>query len=151
MIGLSFEHLYVESLVLAVRSGHPLTTTPRFRLKTISDYPWILPHHGTIIRMETERFLLSHGIVPPTNVVETTSNDFGRSYLLCGDSIWFTPRGTVEPGIENGRIALLPLASGSMEGPVGITVRANTIATPSAAAMIDAIRRTALQRQTVRS
>lgn len=151
MIGLSFEHLYVEALVLAVRSGHPLTTAPRFRLKTISDHPWILPHHGTIIRMETERFLLSQGIVMSPNIIETTSNDFGRSYLLCGNSIWFTPLGTVTPGIEDGKIALLPLAAGSMEGPVGVTVRANTMPSSSAALMIDAIRRTVTERRATRS
>lgn len=146
MIGLSFEHLYVEALVLSVRSGHPLSTASRFRLKNISDHPWILPHHGTIIRMETERFLLSQGIAMSPNIVETTSNDFGRSYLLCSDAIWFTPLGTVAPGLKDGTIVLLPLASGSMEGPVGITVRANTIPSSSAALMIEAIRRTVTDR-----
>lgn len=151
MIGLSFEHLYVESLVLAVRSGHPLAITPRFRLKTISDYPWILPHHGTIIRMEAERFLLSQGIASSPNIVETTSTDFGRSYLLCGDAIWFTPLGAAEPGLEDGKIALLPLASGSMEGPVGITVRGDAMPAPSATLLMEAIRRTVTQRQPARS
>lgn len=150
MIGLSFEHLYVESLVLSVRAGHPLTTTSRFRLKMTSDYPWILPHHGTVIRMETERFLLSHGIVMSPNIVETTSNDFGRSYLACSDAIWFTPLGTVAPSIEDGKIALLPLASGSMEGSIGITVRANATSSSSAALMIEAIRRTATDKHGVR-
>lgn len=151
MIGLSFEQLYFESLVLAVRAGHPLTTTSRFRLKMMSDYPWILPHHGTIIRMETERFLLSQGIALSSNIVETTSTDFGRSYLLCGDSIWFTPLGTVAPDIEDGKIVLLPLASGSMDGPVGITVRANATPSPSAALMVESIRRTVMQRQADRA
>ena len=150
MIGLSFEHLYVESLVLSVRAGHDLTTMARFRLKMISDYPWILPHHGTIIRMETERFLLSHGIAMSPNIVETTSNDFGRSYLLCSDAIWFTPLGTVATAIEDGKIVLLPLASGSMEGPVGITVRANATTSSSTALMIEAIRRVAASRNDAR-
>ncbi len=150
MIGLSFEHLYVESLVLSVRAGHALTTMARFRLKMISDYPWILPHHGTIIRMETERFLLSHGIAMSPNIVETTSNDFGRSYLLCSDAIWFTPLGTVATAIEDGKIVLLPLASGSMEGPVGITVRANATSSSSTALMIEAIRRVAASRNDAR-
>ncbi|ARP98561.1 pca operon transcription factor PcaQ [Pseudorhodoplanes sinuspersici] len=145
MIGLSFEQLYFEPLVLAVRSGHALLATPRFRLKMISDYPWMLPHYGTIIRMETDRFLLAQGITPSNDIVETTSISFGRSYLLQSDAIWFTPRGAAVPDIENGSIALLPLASGSMEGPVGITMRADTIAAPSAALMMQSIRDAVLQ------
>lgn len=146
MIGLAFEQLYFESLVLAVRTGHPLLTTSRFRLKMISDYPWMLPHYGTIIRMEAERFLLAQGIALSHDIIETTSISFGRSYLLCGDSIWFAPRGAAEPDIENGSIALLPLATGSMEGPVGITMRADTMPVPSAALMMQSIRDTAMHR-----
>ena len=146
MIGLAFEQLYFESLVLAVRSGHPLLETTRFRLKTISDYPWMLPHYGTIIRMEAERYLLAQGISLSRDIVETTSIGFGRSYLLCSDSIWFTPRGAAEPDIADGSIALLPLATGSMEGPVGITMRADTVPASSAAMMIQSIRETVMQR-----
>lgn len=148
MIGLSFEQLYFESLVLAVRSGHPLLRTPRFRLKAISDYQWMLPHHGTIIRMEAERFLLAQGIALSHDIIETTSIGFGRSYSLCSDSIWFTPRGAAEPDVENGSIALLPLATGSMEGPVGITMRTDTMPAPSAALMMQSVRDAVMQRHT---
>ena len=96
--------------------------------------------------MEAERFLLAQGISLSRDIVETTSIGFGRSYLLCSDSIWFTPRGAAEPDIADGRIALLPLATGSMEGPVGITMRADTVPASSAAMMIQSIRETVMQR-----
>lgn len=143
MIGLSFERLYVESLVLAVRPGHPLTKVSRFRPKMISDYPWMLPHHGTIIRLEADRFLLAQGIVPPRDIVETTSIDFGRSYMVTSDAVWFTPRGTVQLDVNDAKAAILPLAADSMEGPVGITVRADAVPTPTAALMMESVRRVA--------
>ena len=96
--------------------------------------------------MEAERFLLAQGISLSRDIVETTSIGFGRSYLLCSDSIWFAPRGAAEPDIENGSIALLPLATGSMDGPVGITVRADAMPAPSAALMMQSIRDTVMQR-----
>ncbi len=94
MIGLSFEQLYFEQLVLARQIGASFAhATPRFRLKTISDYQWMLPHYGTIIRMEAERFLLAQGIALSNDIIETTSISFGRSYLLCSDlDLVRTPR-----------------------------------------------------------
>jgi LysR family pca operon transcriptional activator len=151
MVGLSFEHLYFESLILAVRQRHPLTKSQRFKPTMISGYPWILPNHGTIIREEADRFLLTQGIASPPDIVETTSITFARGYLHCRDSIWFTPRGAVEAELEDGGITALPLASGSMEGPVGITVRADAASTSSAVLMMDSIRRTVAQRQAGRS
>lgn len=141
MVGLSFEHLYFESLVLAVRPQHPLAKAQRLRMKMISDYPWILPHHGTIIRLEIDRFLLAQGITAPRDVIETTSIAFGRGYLRSCDSIWFIPRGAVEPDLSDGSLVALPLTSSTMEGPVGITIRTDVASNPPALLMMDAIRR----------
>jgi LysR family pca operon transcriptional activator len=103
----------------------------------------VLPDNGTIIRQEIDRFLLAEGASPPVDIVESTSVDFGRAYVTLSDAVWFVPRGVVEAEIESGRLIALPVPAGAMEGPVGITTRADVAPSPAGRLLIDAVRRAA--------
>lgn len=143
MTGLSFDHLYSEPLSIVVRRQHPLATTKRFALSALSHHPWVLPDNGTIIRQEIDRFLLAEGVSPPADIVESTSVNFARAYIEASDAVWFTPRGVVQADIEAGHLIALPVPAGAMEGPVGITTRADVAPTPAGRLLIDAVRRAA--------
>jgi LysR family pca operon transcriptional activator len=136
MVGLAFEHLYSERLTAAVRPGHPLLRGKRFRIAMISDYPSVLPYHGTIIRQEIERFLLAQGVTLSANRVETTSVEFAHAYVQQSDAVWFLPRGYLTAAVARNTLAELPLQNRALEGPVGITVRADARRTPAVARMI---------------
>jgi LysR family pca operon transcriptional activator len=143
MTGLSFEHLYSEPLSIVVRRQHPLARTSQLFPAALSAHPWVLPDNGTIIRQEIDRFLLAEGASPPVDIVESTSVDFGRAYVTLSDAVWFVPRGVVEAEIESGRLIALPVPAGAMEGPVGITTRADVAPSPAGRLLIDAVRRAA--------
>jgi len=147
MVGLTFEHLFSEPLTIAVRRGHPLTKVKRFKLAMIRDYPCIMPYHGTIIRQEIERFLLAHGIAEPADLVETTSVDFGHTYVHETNGIWFLPRGYMDSPIAQRTLTELSIDHRSLEGPVGITVRADGKRTAAAQHMIDALHRVAAEKR----
>lgn len=61
MSGLSFEHLYSESIVFAVRKGHPLMSKERLNFRDIRDYTVLFPPQGTIIAKAAEAVLLAEG------------------------------------------------------------------------------------------
>lgn len=146
MVGLSFEHLFSEPLTAAVRRGHPLAKAKRFKLSMIAEFPCVLPYHGTIIRHEIDRFLIAHGVTQPADLVETTSADFGLAYVQRTDAIWFLPRGYMTSPAAQAFLVELPIDTRALEGPVGITVRADGKRTAAAQGMIDVLRRVAAER-----
>jgi len=143
MTGLAFDHLYSEPLSLVVRRRHPLASGKRFSPAMLSAHPWLLPDNGTVIRQEVERFLLAEGVSLSAEIIESTSVTFGRAYVDASDAIWFVPRGVVQADIKSGRLIALPAPAGAMEGPVGITTRADVAPTPAGRLLIDAVRRAA--------
>ncbi|HZD89265.1 MAG TPA: pca operon transcription factor PcaQ [Pseudolabrys sp.] len=145
MTGLSFDHLYSEPLSIVVRRKHPLAAARRFKLPMIADYPWMLPDQGTIIRQEIDRFLLGESIGASADIIETTSVPFARAYVESGDIVWFVPRGVVQTDIDDGRLVALTAPPSALEGPVGITTRADMLPTPAGRLLIDAVRRAARQ------
>lgn len=145
MIGLSFEHLFSEPLTAAVRRAHPLAKVKRFKLSMIADYPCIMPHHGTIIRQEVDRFLIARGVAQPADLLETTSVEFTLAYVQQTDAVWFVPRGYMISPAARAFLVELPIDTRVLEGPVGITVRTDGKRTAVAQGMIDAFRAVAAE------
>lgn len=145
MIGLAFEHLYSERVVMVVRPGHPLLSAPDFNLALIEPYQVLMPTPDAVIRHHVERMLLTHGISNIRDEVETVSNAFGRSYVRQTDAIWIISEGVVAKDVEENQLALLPVDTRETTGPVGFTTRADTIPTLAATALMEAIRAVAAQ------
>lgn len=145
MVGLSFERLFSEPLTAAVRRGHPLAKVKRFKLSMIGVFPYVMPHHGTIIRHEIDRFLIAHGVQHAADLIETTSADFALAYVQKTDTIWFVPRGYMVSPAARAFLVELPIDTRTLEGPVGITVRADGKRTAAAHGMIDALRKVAAE------
>lgn len=143
MTGLTFDHLYSESLSIIVRRKHPLARARRFTPAMLAAHPWILPDHGTIIREEVDRFLMAESVSAPAGIIESLSVAFGRAYVDASDAVWFVPRGVVQADIDGGRLKALPVPVGAMEGPVGITTRADVTPTPAGRLFVAAVRRAA--------
>lgn len=63
--GLTFEHLYSESMSLVVRPGHPLLAAGAAALGQLGDYPLVLPTAGTTIRKHADSLFVQCGVTPP--------------------------------------------------------------------------------------
>jgi LysR family pca operon transcriptional activator len=148
MTGLSFEHLYSECIVLAVRAGHPLLHARPFDLRQVERYPILMPPPGAIIRPSVQRFLLSHGVGKLRDEVETVSNSLGRAIVMASDAVWIISEGVVAGDIAEGRLAALPVDTRETLGPIGITTRTGMALSPHAEALIRIIRSVAAERGT---
>lgn len=124
MLGLSFEHLYSERIVLVVRPGHPLLTA-NFNLRLIENYQTLMPTPDSVIRPTVERMLLSHGVNQIRDEIETVSDAFGRAYVRQTDAVWIISAGVVADEVAQGHLALLPVDTSETLGPVGLTTRAD--------------------------
>ena len=124
MAGLTFEHLYTEPVVFAVRRGHPLLLSRGFDFARIRDYTVLMPTQGSVIRPFVERFLIAHGIGDIPVEIETVSDSFGRAMIRQSDAVWVISEGVVAPEIESGEICVLPVDTSETRGAVGLTTRA---------------------------
>ncbi len=131
MQGLSFTHLYSESVSLVVRRGHPLLDEPSADLARIADFTVLYPTREAIIRPYVERLLIAHGVTHLPKRVETISDTFGRIYTLDSDAVWIISSGVVARDIANGDLGELPVKTAETLGPVGLTTRADTPPTPA--------------------
>jgi LysR family pca operon transcriptional activator len=143
MSGLSFEHLYSECIIPTVRPDHPLLNKDLIDLRQIESYPVLMPPPHAIIRPAVERLLLSQGVGRLRDEIETVSNSLGRAYTRATDAIWMISEGVVATDIAEGQLAALPIDTRETLGPIGITLRTETLPSPQAEALIRSIRDTA--------
>ncbi len=147
MVGLSFEHLYAEPLVVAVRPDHPLLARQRLQMSELGRFDLVVPLPGTIIRHAVDGLLATHGITPRRALLETLSSSLGRQLALGSDALWFTPLGAAEPDLARGTLCRLPVATAGTEEPVGLLIRTDTLPSPGLQALIAAVRRQAVARR----
>jgi len=147
MAGLSFEPLYAEPMVIALRPGHPLapraarktSTTAAPVLAQIGMHPLVLPPAGTLIRQVADGFLRRHGIAPQAGLVETLDTALARALVLQTDNLWFTPRGAVQADLAAGALVRLGVSLTPDES-VGLMLRAERPASATLQAFIAAVR-----------
>lgn len=147
MVGLSFELLYVEPLVLAVRPGHPLLRVNPITLNAVLNFPLVVFTKGTIPRHNTESFLASRGLRLPANCLETLSISLGRLVTQRSQAVWFAPAGALREDLQNDRLAQLSVPTDGTEEPVGLLSRTEGSLTLPAQDLIKALREAAAARR----
>lgn len=143
MPGLTFEHLYSEPVVMAVRPGHPLLRERPFHLGMIERYQTLVPTPDSVIRRLVDRLLLAHGVTELRDEVATVSSAFGRAYIHRTDAVWIISEGVVASDVADGSLALLPVDTGQTLGPVGFTSRTDMRPTVSITGFMEAVRKVA--------
>ncbi|AUX79666.1 MULTISPECIES: pca operon transcription factor PcaQ [Sinorhizobium] len=143
MTGFSFEHLYSEQVVFAVRAGHPLLSGKQSVFAHLGDYPVLMPTRASIIRPFVERFLIANGIAGLPNQIETVSDSFGRAFVRSSDAIWIISNGVVATDIDDGLLTALPIDTSETKGPVGLTMRTDAIPSLPLSILMQTIREAA--------
>jgi LysR family pca operon transcriptional activator len=143
MAGFSFEHLYSEQVVFAVRASHPLVAEKQSLLANLAKYTVLMPTRASIIRPFVESFLIANGVSSLPNQIETVSDSFGRAFVRSTDAIWIISAGVVATDIEDGLLAVLPIDTSETKGPVGLTMRADAIPSMPLSILIQTIREAA--------
>ncbi|MHA6264892.1 LysR substrate-binding domain-containing protein [Arenibacterium sp. CAU 1754] len=140
MEGLNFEHLFSEPLVFFVRAGHPLDGARNVTVHDIDQYQVVMPIPGTIIRAEIDRFVISQGLSRFTNLIETISFEFARTYLTISDAVVCQPLGAMHRELSENRVCRLDVAAAELTGAVGLTTSSGQNASASAHLLMDMIR-----------
>ena len=147
MVGLTFEHLYSEQIVFAVRAGHPLAKAASLDPASIAAYPVIMPTRSAIIRPFVERLLIAQGVPELPTRIESVSDSFGRAFLRESDAVWIISEGVVVNDLEAGTLVALPIDTSETRGAVGITMRIDQESTPGLSAFMRAARHVASEQR----
>jgi LysR family pca operon transcriptional activator len=118
--GLTFEHLYSESMILVVRPGHPLLQAPLRDAAVLADYPVVVPLAGTIIRRYANSLFVQCGIGLPSQRLETISVALSRRYVQSCDAVWVAPLDAVRQDLQRGELFELDIGLREPGGSVGI-------------------------------
>ncbi|MGH1464880.1 MAG: LysR substrate-binding domain-containing protein [Cognatishimia sp.] len=118
--GLTFEQLYLETVCLVSRPGHPVLQNPDLST-ALRKYTLIMPPKGAVIFETVTRYLASLGLGDIRPEIETVALPIGRRIVQSSDALWFISRGVVDEEIETGRLAAVEIKSPMLSGPVGIS------------------------------
>ena len=144
MLGLSFEHLYTEEIGLFVRDGHPLLTEigkKPFALESITKFTILMPWKDAVIRPSVDQFLTINGMGNFSDVIETVSTSFCKSFVKKTNAVWIISRGVASDEVGIGSIVELPIDTSTTTGPVGLTIRVGTPLTLPAQLLMRHIRK----------
>ncbi|WP_195321515.1 LysR substrate-binding domain-containing protein [Klebsiella grimontii] len=140
MSGLNYELLFLESLKLVVRLGHPLLQET-VTLSRVMEWPVVVSPKGTLPRQNAETLLQSQGCKIPTGCIETLSASLSRQLTVDYDYVWFVPSGAVKDDLRRGLLAALPVPTQGAGEPIGILTRVDATLTAGTQTLLSAIRK----------
>lgn len=140
MSGLHYELLFLESLKLVVRPGHPLLQET-VTLSRVMEWPVVVSPKGTVPRQNAEALLQSQGCKMPAGCIETLSASLSRQLTVDFDYVWFVPSGAVKDDLRRGVLTALPIATQGAGEPIGILTRVDATLTPGSQTLLSAIRK----------
>ena len=140
MQGLSFELLYAEPLVMAVRPRHPLLAARRASPQAVLEFPLVVAPAGTVPRVHIDAFFDAHALHVPANCTETLSVSVARLLARRSDAVWITPAFAARDDLMRGELARLPLALANAEEPVGLLRRSAGEPSEAVEALADILR-----------
>ncbi|EEP6997404.1 LysR family transcriptional regulator [Salmonella enterica] len=138
MGGLNYELLFLESLKLVVRPGHPLLQET-ITLSRVMEWPVVVSPKGTVPRQNAEALLQSQGCKMPAGCIETLSASLSRQLTVDYDYVWFVPSGAVKEDLRQATLVSLPVPTQSAGEPIGILTRVDIPLSTGAQMLIAAI------------
>ncbi|MTV37570.1 LysR substrate-binding domain-containing protein [Duganella radicis] len=139
---LNFEPITDEVHHIIVRPGHPLAGRSGLQLEELAQQSWIVPPTGSILRDRLTALFLSEGLNPPLETVETLSTSLAVSLLATTDMVVALPRELVQQQLDSGQLVALPFDLGLSMDVYGVITRQGHVLSPSAEAMLMALRET---------
>lgn len=135
------EELFAQSLVFAVRTGHPLAGSTELSVDVLHSYSWVLPALGSPARGIFDSMFTEFCAPVPEHLVETGSLILTRNLLLESDRIAIVSPYQLALEARNGLICFLPFPAEHTSRLIGLTFRRDWRPTATQAAFLNSVRR----------
>ena len=136
----SFEPLARETLLLVVRSVHPLAQRSRITLRELIDWPWVAQPVTSPARVLFEEELARAGLATPVNLTECASIFATLQLLENYDAVAMLPESVVRDHVRGKLLVALPLEIGKSLSGFGILTRKEEALAEPALRFIDLLR-----------
>jgi DNA-binding transcriptional LysR family regulator len=140
---LQYEELAPEPVVVVARAGHPLANRRELTLHDLVQAPWITPPPGSILRQRFDQLFHNAGLEPPGDIVDTSEIVLITSMLQMSDALNVMSADVARRYEELGMLAILPIELDCRMDPFGIIRRRDSVLSPGAELLLEAIRREA--------
>ena len=135
--GFEEKELLEEPVMLMTGRHHPLAKKKKLKWSDLTEYPWVLPPAGSLLRDPLERALEQHGVPLTNNYIETLSTHLARAYLHITDAIGVMAGAVASDSAQP--LAILPLGLPKLMRPAGVLWNKNRGLTPGAKLMISCL------------
>jgi DNA-binding transcriptional LysR family regulator len=143
---LHFEPVTDEPHSLIGRANHPLLAHPALQLKDLLSATWIVPPDGSILHDRIAALFLSQGLKNPEETVTTSALPAVVALLMTSDMVAPMSVELVQPYLDNGLLAVLPIDLHLRMDVYGIITRRQHQLPPVPEAMLWALREAAALR-----
>jgi DNA-binding transcriptional LysR family regulator len=121
-----------EPMSLIVRKGHPLIKTVSITPESVTNFDWVLPAKGSVLRRAVEARLSELGLSELTVRISTSAIPLTLAHVKSSDAIAPLANSLCDM-FGHGDFAVLPLELGIDAGGFSLLTRRNTDPTPAAA------------------
>jgi DNA-binding transcriptional LysR family regulator len=128
-----------EPVVLVTGPEHALAKRKRLHWPDLTEYTWVLPPVGSLLREPLERMFERHAVPMPANYIETLSVQFVSAFLQLTDAIATMARDVASHYQRLGQMAILKLDFPTLVRPMGITWNRQHPLSSSAKLLIDCL------------
>lgn len=125
------EQLFVTSISVVARSGHPLAQRRQLTLDDLHGYGWVVPRPGTPARGLFDQVVTRDDPSVLRGVVECSSQIVIRELLTDSDRLTFISSHQVQHEIEEGILTVLDTQLPRTERPIGLTTLNDWRPTPT--------------------
>ena len=134
------ETLFVDTLAVVVRKGHPLISQPNITVEKLLQYDWIAPARGTPTGDYLYQKLgIADMYATPVKVV-SSSLVLVRSLLLNSDCVTIISTHQIEDELKQGILVCIPLDMTDSEREIGVAYRKGWYPTPLQTQLLNIIR-----------
>jgi len=130
-----------DELTIVCSSAHRLANRNRIGARDLAHARWVLPRANTPNRRLFEQALASRGVAVPDAVVETSDLAVLRGVLVNSDLLTAISPGQLAYELEAGLLTQLAMALPDTRRVIGITRRADSMASPGANILMEEIAR----------
>ncbi|HKU87623.1 MAG TPA: LysR family transcriptional regulator [Casimicrobiaceae bacterium] len=130
-----------DELAIVARRRHPWSGRRRLSGRDLAHARWVLPRANTPNRKLFERALAARGLTPPDVAVETSDLAMLRGVLVNSDLLTAISPRQLAYELRSKLLTVLPFPLVDTRRVIGITRRADSLASPGAAIVMEEIAR----------
>lgn len=137
------EPLFLDSLGVYARAGHPLSFKTHVSLEDLATHAWAVPRIDSPTRELFDDLFTRHGLKPPERLVASGSLVLMKAVLKGSDRLALISEHQVQEDVASGQVVRISYDLAHTSRPIGITTRLGWKPTGTQQQFMDLIRLTA--------